>query len=80
MTGGVFTHEEDRCTFETLARGIEQLLLGMPAANPDDEARLQRGLALLDDLYASFQRQLGAAATGRQPASEGTARREGDRK
>jgi hypothetical protein len=95
MMGADFTHEEDRCTFETLerrikprdgalarvaeivhdidikdakfgrpeARGIEQLLWGMLAANPDDETRLERGFALLDDLYESFVRQLRSASS-----------------
>jgi hypothetical protein len=95
MTGGDFTHEEDRCTFETLvrragpsdpalervaeivhdidikdgkfgrseARGVEQLLWGMLAANPSDEERLDRGFALLDDLYQSFSRQLGTPSS-----------------
>ena len=40
------------------ARGVEQLLLGMLAANPGDEQRLERGFALLDDLYRSFTRPL----------------------
>ncbi len=89
MVGGDFTHEEDRCTFETLvkriglrdpalarmaeiihdidikdgkfgrpeARGVEQLVLGLLAANPEDERRLDRGFAMLDDLYGSFGRQ-----------------------
>ena len=95
MVGGDFTHEEDRCTFETLvrrtgltdpalarvaeivhdidikdgkfgrpeARGVEQLLWGMLAANPADEERLDRGFALLDDLYQSFSRQLGTPSS-----------------
>ena len=86
MTGADFTHEEDRCTFETLvrrtglkdgalarvaeivhdidikdgkfkrpeARGVEQLVLGLLGANPEDERRLDRGFAMLDDLYRSF--------------------------
>lgn len=90
MVDGDFTHEEDRCTFETLVfrtgikdpalarvaeivhdldikdgkfghpetSGIQQLLLGMLGANPDDEARLDRGFALFDDLYQSFRRRL----------------------
>ena len=44
------------------ARGIEQLLLGMLAANPDDKSRLERGFALLDDLHQSFTRQLKLAS------------------
>jgi hypothetical protein len=90
MAGGDFTHEEDRCTFETLvlrtgikdpalasmaeivhdvdikdgkfghpeASGVQQLLLGMLMTNPDDEARLERGFALFDDLYQSFRYRL----------------------
>jgi hypothetical protein len=99
MTGADFTHEEDRCTFETLARrvapsdaalgrvaeivhdidikdgkfgraearGIEQLLWGLIAANPEDEARLERGFALFDDLYQSFSRQAQPASLSRGP-------------
>lgn len=93
MVGGDFTHEADRCTFETLlarlglddpalrpmaeivhdvdlkdekfsrgeARGLQQLIQGLVAAHSKDEERLERGLALFDDLYASFR--------GRQPPS-----------
>ena len=89
MQGGDFTHEDDRCTMETLARrsgakdaalqrvaeivhdidikdgkfacpeakGIERLLHGIMVAHADDEARLERGFALLDDLYQSFARR-----------------------
>ena len=39
------------------ARGVEQLLWGMLAGNPADEERLDRGFALLDDLYQSFSRK-----------------------
>lgn len=88
MVGGDFTHEGDRCTFETLlartglenqglseiaeivhdidlkdekfgraeAPGIERLVIGLLLANPEDEARLERGLALLDELYQSFRK------------------------
>jgi len=87
MTGGDYTHEGDRCTFETLmakfairdravqriaeivhdihlkdekfgrpeAAGIRQLLEGILATHSGDEQRLDRGFALLDDLYRSFQ-------------------------
>lgn len=87
MTGGDFTHEGERCTFETLmarmrpddsalasvaeivhevdlkdgkfgrleAKGVEQLLFGIVLGTPDDEARIERGLALFDNLYQSFQ-------------------------
>ena len=86
MVGGDFTHEGDRCTFETLvlrlgiadaairqiaeivhdidlkdgkfsrgdAAGVQQLLLGIVSAHPDDAARIERGRALFDDLYSSF--------------------------
>ena len=97
MTGADFTHEEDRCTFETLvrrtgrndgalarmaeiihdidikdgkfkrpeARGVEQLVLGLLAANAEDERRLDRGFAMLDDLYRSFAGQLRPDSPGR---------------
>lgn len=87
MVGGDFTHEGDRCTFETLqaraglkdaaleqiaeivhdidvkdgkfarpeAAGIQQLLGGLLAANPEDEERLARGFALFEELYESFR-------------------------
>lgn len=86
MVGGEFTHEGERCTFETLAAragivdpavaslarivhdidlkdgkygraeapGVAQMILGLVLAHPGDEARLERGLALFDDLYRSF--------------------------
>ena len=89
MVGGDFTHEGDRCTFETLlartgirdralaeiaeiihdidlkdekfgraeAAGIERLMTGLILANPQDEARLERGLLLLDELYQSFRKK-----------------------
>ena len=101
---GDFTHEEGRCTFETLvlrtgikdpalarvaeivhdidikdgkfghpeASGVQQLLLGILMTNPDDEARLDRGFALFDDLYQSFRHrfQLSSSSSGfdRRPA------------
>ena len=86
MVGGDFTHEGDRCTFETLlartglrdqglsaiaeivhdidvkdgkfarpeAAGVARMLEGLLAAHPGDNARLERGRALFDGLYASF--------------------------
>lgn len=110
MTGAEFTHEEDRCTFETLvrriavgdaalarvaeivhdidikdgkfgrpeARGIEQLLWGMLAANPEDEARLERGFLLLDDLYRSFSRPLSPASPSRGTRGGKPSDQEGD--
>ncbi|HYT32587.1 MAG TPA: chromate resistance protein ChrB domain-containing protein, partial [Thermoanaerobaculia bacterium] len=94
MVGGDFTHEGDRCTFETLlartgvanralvdiaeivhdidlkdgkfarpeAAGIERLLTGLILANPEDEARLQRGFVLFDELYQSFRKKLPASS------------------
>ena len=91
MQDGDFTHEDDRCTMETLvrrtgvrdaalervaeivhdidikdgkfarpeAKGIERLLHGIQAAHADDEARLERGFALFDDLYQSFAQRKG---------------------
>jgi len=87
MVGGDFTHEGDRCTFETIlararihgrglseiaqivhdvdlkdgkfgrpeAPGVERLIAGIVLANPEDEARLERGFALFDELYQSFR-------------------------
>jgi hypothetical protein len=89
MAGGDFSHEGDRCTFETFvartgltdraltevgeivhdidlkddkfgrseAPGIERLITGLALANPRDEARLERGLILFDELYQSFRRR-----------------------
>jgi hypothetical protein len=89
-----YTHEGDRCTFETLlrrfkledpalseiaeivhdidlrdgkferddARGIERVLAGIAATNTDDAARLERGAALLDDLYSLTSAELARAA------------------
>jgi hypothetical protein len=89
MVGGDFSHEGDRCTFETLlartgladrplaeigeivhdidlkdekfgrieAPGIERLVTGLLLANPEDEARLERGLVLFDELYQSFRKK-----------------------
>jgi hypothetical protein len=89
MVGGDFSHEGDRCTFETLvartgltdralaeigeivhdidlkddkfgrpeAPGIERLITGLALANPRDEARLERGLILFDELYQSFRKK-----------------------
>jgi len=88
MAGGDYTHEGDRCTFETIAAafrlrdaalrkiaeivhdidlkddkysrpetaGIRQVVEGILAAHPGDDARLERGFAVFDDLYASFRR------------------------
>jgi hypothetical protein len=84
MFEGEYTHEGDRCTFETLmhhfglgdpaltsiaeivhdidlsdgkferddAAGIKRVLAGIAAAYPDDTARVERGAALFDELYA----------------------------
>jgi len=81
-----FTHDGDRCTFETLlsrfairdpalraiaeivhdidlkdakfgrdeAPGIERVLAGIAADNRADEARLERGSLLFDELYAAY--------------------------
>jgi hypothetical protein len=81
-----YTHEGNRCTFETLlehaglrdrglisiaeivhdidckdekfgreeAAGVAAVVRGIARANPDDGARLERGAAAFDDLYASL--------------------------
>jgi hypothetical protein len=83
MFEGEFTHEGDRCTFETLCRhfklkdpaltaigeivhdidckddkfgrpetpGLRLVLDGITRSHGDDESRLARGVAMLDDLY-----------------------------
>lgn len=87
MFDAEYTHEGDRCTFETLLErfaladaalravgetvhdidmkdarfgraetpGVEQLILGLVLAHESDEARLERGAAMLDDLYAALK-------------------------
>jgi hypothetical protein len=89
MVGGDFSHEGDRCTFETLlariglndralnevaeivhdidlkdekfgrpeAAGVERLVTGLILSYPEDEARLEQGLSLFDQLYQSFRRE-----------------------
>ena len=86
MFEGEFTHDGDRCTFETLCRhfvlrdralgiiaelvhdidckddkfgraetaGFRLVIDGIVRAHPTDEARLDRGGAVLDDLYAQL--------------------------
>jgi hypothetical protein len=44
------------------APGVERLLQGILATHAEDEERLARGFALLDDLYGSFRK---GSATGR---------------
>ena len=93
MFDAEYTHEGDRCTFETLLRrfglddpalasiaevvhdidlkdgkydredtaGIERVLAGIAASNADDAARLARGTALFDDLYALAAREAAGA-------------------
>jgi hypothetical protein len=102
MAGGDFTHEGDRCTFETLlgrlgltdpalrpvaeivhdidlkdgkygrpeAPGVKQLIEGVLQTQPEDDQRLARGIALFDELYASF----------RGPASKSKARKQAGKK
>jgi hypothetical protein len=88
MFDGEYTHEGDRCTFETLLRrfglerdaalqsiaemvhdvdmkdakfgrqetpGFERLIAGIVKRNAHDEARLERGFDLFNDLYESLQ-------------------------
>jgi hypothetical protein len=39
------------------AEGVRQLLSGIALATENDNARLERGAALFDDLYRSLQRK-----------------------
>ncbi|PYO96166.1 MAG: ChrB protein [Gemmatimonadetes bacterium] len=82
-----YTHEGDRCTFETLvarfgltdaglvvigelvhdidckdgkfgrseAAGLERMIAGIVRRHASDDARLERGAAVLDDLYEAFE-------------------------
>lgn len=86
MVGGDFTHEEDRCTLETLVRrmglpdkgvraiaeivhdldlkeakfgrpetaGVRTMLDGIVGRFPDDQARIERSLAVFDDLHEAL--------------------------
>ena len=86
MVGGDFTHEEDRCTFETLigrvglpdkgvkaiaeivhdldlkdakygrqeAAGVRVMLVGLMARTAEDEERIERALAIFDDLHEAL--------------------------
>jgi hypothetical protein len=89
MFDAEYTHEGDRCTFETLiehfglrdkalqaiaevvhdidckdgkfgraeAAGVAGVIGGIVGAHGEDETRIERGAAMLDDLYANFQRR-----------------------
>lgn len=86
MVGGDFTHEEDRCTFETLIRrvglpdkgvraiaeivhdldlkdkkferaeaaGVKTMLEGLMGRTESDEERIERSLAMFDDLHEAL--------------------------
>ena len=88
MVGGDFTHEEDRCTFETLigrvglpdkgvraiaeivhdldlkdgkfgraeAAGVRMMMEGLMARTENDEERIDRALAIFDDLHEALGR------------------------
>lgn len=92
-----YTHEGDRCTFETLVArfglkdpaltalaevvhdidckdgkfgrdetaGFERMITGIVRRHATDEARLERGAALLDDLYEAFGGSGGTRPTPR---------------
>ncbi len=57
---GEIVHDID-CKDESFGRpetpGIASLIRGIADAHQDDSARVERGSALLDDLYASFQKR-----------------------
>jgi len=93
-----YTHEGDRCTFETLlarfgledsalaaiaelvhdidckdgkfgrdeTAGFERVVSGIVRRHPTDEARLERGAAVLDDLYEAFGGPGGTRPTPRR--------------
>ena len=88
MVGGDFTHEQDRCTFETLigrvglpdkgvraiaeivhdldlkdgkygraeAEGVRMMMEGLMARTENDEERIERALAIFDDLHEALGR------------------------
>lgn len=92
MVGGDFTHEEDRCTLETLVRrvglpdkgvraiaeivhdldlkdgkygraetaGVRMMLDGLMARTDNDEERVERGLAVFDDLHEALGKRKAA--------------------
>lgn len=107
IVGGDYSHEADRCTFETLvvrfgirnravteiaeivhdvdvkdgkfgraeAAGVQLMIQGLVAAHAGDTERLERGLALFDDLAQSFAKGTPSAekpATGKAPRRKGT--------
>ena len=59
-TIGEIVHDID-CKDELFARpetsGVESLIRGLVRSSPDDETRIERGAAILDDLYANFARE-----------------------
>jgi hypothetical protein len=91
MLGGDFTHEEDRCTFETLigrvglpdkgvraiaeivhdidlkdgkfgreeVAGVRMMLDGLIARTDNDEERIERALAIFDDLHEALGSRTG---------------------
>jgi hypothetical protein len=101
MPAADFTHEGDRCTFETLilrtgagghdralaeiaeivhdvdlkdgkfrrpeAPGLERLVTGMILSHPADPDRLERGLAMFDELYGSFRSERSGLARKFRP-------------
>jgi hypothetical protein len=99
MTGGVVTHEGDRCTFETLlsrtgskdpglraigeivhdldlkdgkygrpeAAGIRALIDGIVRSHAADTRRLEAGLELFDQLYASLREAPQSSGPRRPP-------------
>jgi hypothetical protein len=58
-TIGEIVHDID-CKDELFARpetsGVESVIRGLVRSSPDDETRIERGAAILDDLYANFAR------------------------
>jgi len=99
IVGGDYSHEADRCTFETLvakfdirdravaeiaeivhdvdvkdgkfgrsdAQGVQLVIQGLISNHLSDEERIERGLALFDDLARSFSRSKPGATKARAP-------------
>ena len=49
----------------TDAPGVQRIIMGLVLAHPEDDARLERGFALFDDLHRSFSKSAGASDASR---------------
>ena len=61
------------------AAGVQQLMLGLVLTHADDEARLERGFALFDDLHRSFGKSAAIASATPARRTKKPSRRRGSR-